>query len=170
MQFVTPAPWKASLQHPIYGTRDTYEIAADWLKNCATVSDWGGSTGFFRTLLPSSVHYTLVDGTQQVVEQVLADLAAYRESSDGILLRHVLDMTADWRLVLANALIAFRRRLAVVTFTPDEADTRIVKQKSGWPIWGFNPNDLRAAMGHLLVDEIEVKTSHPERVYLLERA
>src|ERR1043166_9122174 len=117
MDFVTPAPWKPSLQHPFYATQETYRLAAEWLKDCQTVADWGGSTGFFGTCLPASVKYTVVDGTAQVEGQVLADLTTYREPSDGILLRHVLELNTEWRQILRNAMEAFRQRMVVITYT-----------------------------------------------------
>ncbi len=167
--YVTAAPWRASLQHPQYGTRDTYRLAAAWLQHCPTVADWGGSTGFFGTCLPAGVRYTVVDGTHQVAGQVLADLATYHAPSAGILLRHVLDMTPQWALVLQNALRAAQERVVVVTFTPPVADTHVVHVKSGWPIWHFNPDDLRAVMGAWLVDDETLMTTHPEHVYYLAR-
>ncbi len=167
--FVTTKPWRRSLQHPRYATAETYHRAAWWLQDCPTVADWGGSTGFFGTCLPKTVAYTVVDGTEQGPGQILADLTTYHEPSDGILLRHVLDCTADWRPILANALAAFRQRLVVITSTPAAAVTAIVHIKSGWPIWQFNPDDLRAVMGDLLVLEATIETSHPEHLYYLER-
>lgn len=167
--FVTPHAWHPRLQHPVYGTADTYRLAAAWLHDCATVDDWGGGTGHFGTYLARGVAYRVIDGTQQILGQVLADLATYRGSADGILLRHVLDMTEDWAAILQHALDAFRRRLVVITFTPDRLVTRVVKMKSGWPIWGFNPADLRRAMGNLLVRDDAITTTHPERIYYLEQ-
>lgn len=170
LRFVTPQGWVPALQHDSYGAPDTYRLAAAWLKDCASVDDWGGGTGYFGPWLPSSCAYRVVDGTLQVVEQRLADLARFDEPSDGILLRHVLDVNADWRAILLNALAAFRRRMVVVTFTPDAEESRVVKVKTGWPIIHFNPADLKQLMGrHLVRDEV-VQTSHPERIYYLERA
>lgn len=164
---VTSVPWPRTLYQ--YGAPDTYRLAADWLKGCSAVADWGGAQGYFRTCLPSYVPYTLVDGTAQATDQVLADLRTYREPSDGILLRHVLDNTHEWRPILANALQAFRRRMVVVTYTPDAPVTRRVERKNGWPEWLFNPDDLRRAMGDLRVRDEAVQTTHPERVFYLER-
>jgi hypothetical protein len=169
---VTPAPWAPHLQHPQYGSDDTYRLAAAWVRDCPTVSDWGGSRGYLFNFLPKTVRYLPVDGTMQAsvdAAQIVADLATYREPSDGIVLRHVIDMTSDWRAVLTNAVQAFQRRMVVVTFTPDVAATHMFKVKSGWPVWHFNPDDLRDAMGDLLVAEETVHVTHPERVYYLER-
>lgn len=168
--FVTPAPWKASLQHPLYATEDTYRLAADWLKDCPTVADWGGSTGFFGSCLPPSVEYTVVDGTVQLTDQVLADLLTYREPSDGILLRHVLEINVEWRTILRNALSAFRQRMVVITHTPSDTPTTYVKHKSGWPIHNLNTDDVMEEMGHSLVRVMAFKSSHPETVYFAEKA
>jgi len=167
--FVTPVVWAGGLVHPSYGALDTYQLAAEWLQGCATVADWGGGTGFFGTLLPPAVAYRVVDGTVQTTDQTLVNLAHFREPSDGILLRHVLDHNLDWRAILENALAACRRRLVVVTFTPDAPATTIAKHKSGWPILHFNPEDLRAVMGPAFVRDEAVQTTHPERIYYVER-
>lgn len=167
---VTPAPWAANLQHDLYATRDTYELAADWLRDCIDVADWGGGTGYFRQVLAPSVTYRVVDGTRQVAAQALADLRTFREPADGILIRHVLDVNHDWRQILDNALASFQRRMVVVTFTPDAAVTGVVKMKSGWPVLNFAKDDLRAAMAPHLVADVRVQTSHPEHVFYLERA
>lgn len=168
--FVTPQPWRSNLQHRIFATVETYEKAAEWLQDCATVADWGGGQGFFGTRLPASCRYTLVDGTVQSTEQVLADLATYRVESDGILVRHVLDNTPDWRAVLTNALASFRQRMVVVTFTRDAVQpVEPVKVKSGWPVRRFNPDYLRRLMRPHLVRECQVRTSHPERIFYLEK-
>lgn len=172
VEYVTPMPWKALLQHPVYGERETYRCAADWLEPCRVVADWGGAQGHLAEYLAPSCGYLRVDGTLQSRPgtcQILADLANFHERTEGIALRHVLDMTEEWLAVLRNALRAFTRRLVVVTFTPDVPVTQLVKRKSGWPLWHFNPDDLRAEMGPLLVREQVVQTSHPERVYYLER-
>lgn len=164
---VTAIPWPRTLYQ--YGAEETYCRAAEWLKCCATVADWGGAQGYFRTCLPASVQYTLVDGTRQADEQVLANLLIYREPSDGILLRHVLDNTHEWQPILANSLQSFRQRMVIVTYTPYVAVTRRIERKNGWPEWWFNPDDLRRAMGELLVRDEAVQTTHPEHLYYLER-
>lgn len=167
--YVTSAPWKPSLQHPLYATAETYLLAAEWLRNCATVADWGGGSGFFQTFLPASVRYTLVDGTVQTTDQVLADLRTYQEPSDGILLRHVLDINADWRVILRHAVEACRQRLMVITYTPAVTQTAYIRHKSGWPIHHFSPSDLAMKMNPYLVKVDAVETSHPERVYYVEK-
>lgn len=167
---VTPEPWAPTLQHAQYATEETYRLAAAWLQSCRTVSDWGGGTGRFRDFLLPAQAYTCVDGTPQHDAMVLADLTTFRGRSHGILLRHVLEINHAWRTILANALEGCLERLVVVTHTPDALQTHVSKMKSGWPIWHFNPEDLRAAMGEALMSDEAVQTTHPERIYYLERA
>lgn len=169
-RFVTPQPWKAALRHPRYATDETYRRGAAWLADCQAVADWGGGTGYFRRFLRPEVHYTLVDGTVQGEPQVLADLASYHEPCEGIVLRHVLDNTPSWRAVLDNALAAYQHRLVIVTFTPEADRTHQTRLKSGWPITRFAVAELRAVMGPQLVADESVHTSHPERLYYLQRA
>jgi hypothetical protein len=134
------------------------------------IADWGAGSGFFRLFVDHGTRYIPIDGTPRDLPNfVLADLARYRQPSGGILLRHVVDMTEDWRLVLENAMAAFRRRMVIITFTPDAESTHVSKRKSGWPVWHFNPDDLRHVMGTALVRDYALQTSHPERIYLLER-
>lgn len=169
IETVTARAWKTPTHGgPRYGTDDTYRAAAAWLAPCATIADWGGGYGYFGAFVPTA-RYTVVEGTRHSGADILADLATYRAPSDGILIRHVLDNTPEWPAVLANALAAFRHRMVVITFTPPAETTAVVKLKSGWPITHFNPDDLRRAMGTLLVHDEGMDTSHPERLYYLER-
>ena len=153
-----------------YGDHETYRLAALWMESCAAVDDWGGGFGVLRQFLKAGTAYRLIDGTAHGAVDVLTDLRAWRESADGIVLRHVLDCTQDWQLVLANAIMAFRKRLVVVTYTPDAAATGVVRKDKGfWPLRRFNPGDLRQMMGTLLVQDYPLYTTHPERVYFLEK-
>lgn len=171
MTHATPQPWHVGrLQHPSYGSESSYRKVAEWVGVCAEIHDWGGSTGFLRHFLPGDRHYRVVDGTSQYPGTTVIDLTQHTQPAQSVVLRHVLDNTFNWQAVLDNALLAFQRRMAVVTFTPDADETHVVKLKSGWPIWRFNPNDLRKCMGGLLVREECVCDTHPERIYYLERA
>lgn len=165
--FVTPIPWpRAQAQ---YGTDETYRLAADWVRDCSTVADWGGANGYLACFLPETVQYTVVDGTQQHPGGVLADLCRYDAPSEGIVLRHVLDNTPEWRPILRNAIRACRQRLVIVTFTPESWQTVRIQKKNGWPIWHFHPADLIRELGDLFVRDDRVPTSHPEHVYYASR-
>lgn len=152
-----------------YGSLESYRIAAAWLKPCRRIADWGAGGAHFRSFLPAAMSYTAIDGTPQIGTDIVADLATFTEPADGILLRHVVDNTPEWRAVLRNAVKSFGRRLVVVTYTPDVNVTRVDRYESGWPVWHFNPSDLREEMGIFRVREV-MTAAAPERVYLLERA
>jgi hypothetical protein len=167
---VTPTAWHKPHHKPRYGDDRTYRLAADWLQACPTVADWGGARGYFRRFLPATVRYLCVDGTRHADGvDVLADLTTYHLPSAGILLRHVIDMTLDWRTVLANALEAFTVRLVVITWTPECDRTQVAYIEHGWPVTYFNPADLRAAMGRVLVYDQAIQTTQPERLYFCQR-
>lgn len=167
--FVTPHPWHPGLQHSQYGPMETYLRAAAWLDDCRTVADWGGGPGVLGKLLGPKTRYSVVDGTFQYKGQIVADLSSYGEPSEGIMLRHVLEHVADWQIVLRNALRAMTHRLVLITFTPDADVTGIVRVKSGWPVREFAPEDLRCFLGPYLVADESVVTTHPERIYYVER-
>ena len=113
-------PWYAGgTSKPNYGPTDTYRIAAEWLRGLS-VEDWGCGYARFREFHDGP--YVGVDGTRGWAA-VIADLRHYRSQTDGLLLRHVLEHNVDWRLILQNAAHSFRRRLALVLFTPDSGET-----------------------------------------------
>jgi hypothetical protein len=173
---VTPIPWVTKVKGSRYGTDHTYLLAAEWLRDCEEVHDWGGGRGHFQKFLGEHQTYTLVDGTQQDLEEgtrfSMADLSRYHEQSDGILLRHVLEMTEDWKQILVNAVAAFQKRMVVVTFTPNIRKTRRATHHLTWPVFHFNHDtDLIPLMQPYLVDYSEATFSKglPERVYRLEK-
>jgi hypothetical protein len=110
-------PWYASGHRACYGPSDTYQIAAEWLKGLS-IEDWGCGYAQFRDFHHG--HYRGVDGTQGWAD-VVADLTKYRPDPrpEGILIRHVLEHNPDWRLILANAVASFTKRMVLVVFTPD---------------------------------------------------
>jgi len=173
--FATPIPWETRVKGPRYGSDDTYRMAAEWLSGCVQVADWGGCLGYFQNFLPKETHYTVVDGTSHEgwpPNWIVADLAKYSEPSQGILLRHVLEMTPSWREVLDNALAAFTERMVVVTFTPDVPRTRLATNHLTWPVHHFAHGlDLIPQMRPYLIryESITVKKTLPERVYYLEK-
>lgn len=180
-QHVTAIPWEADVKGSVYGPVDSYKEAAEWLEPCRDIADWGGGPGHFKAHLhfPMETQYTLVDGTEQDTpdlilgdRRVLADLADYHQPSDGILLRHVLEMTHDWKQVLTNAVKAFRRRMVIVTFTPHVRRTHLHTHYLTWPVYHFNHEvDLIPVLTPYLkkVVGIQVRKSLPERVYCLEK-
>lgn len=174
-EFVTSIPWETKVKGSCYGTDETYKLAAQWLRPCHSVADWGGGRGHFRKFLDPIQDYVLVDGTVQEADllgndkRVLANLVEYNAPTEGILLRHVLEMTADWRQILCNALWAMQKRMVVITFTPNVRETKLRTHHLTWPVYHFNHLDLIELMLPKLISFRRVQTSQPETVYYLEK-
>jgi len=81
------------------------------------IEDWGCGPGFFAALCRAG-QCVGIDGSRTPAASIVADLAHYRSSVDGIFIRHVLEHNYCWREILRNALGSFRRRMVLVLFTP----------------------------------------------------
>ena len=127
----------------LMGDPESYFVAAEWLRGL-DVEDWGCGLGAFQTYCTG--RYTGIDGTESPAVDVIADLTAYRSTSPGILLRHVLEHNHAWRKVLDNALASFTGRLAVVLYTPLCPQTWVRLEDAGGlgvPEICFRLDDLR---------------------------
>jgi hypothetical protein len=127
-----------------YGDDTTYGIAAEFLRDCRTVEDWGCGLGWFRRFLPVDCAYLGVDGSRSPFAERIADLESYRSVCEGLLLRHVLEHNPSWRCVLDNALASFTRRMALILFTPlAETETEIARcGQTGVPDLSLPREDL----------------------------
>src|SRR5271166_500073 len=110
-------PWYATGQRlaACYGPLDTYRIAEDWLRGLS-IEDWGCGYAQFKDVHEGP--YRGVDGTKGWAD-VVADLRVHTTRCEGLLLRHVLEHNPDWRVLLANAVQSFTKRMVLVVFTPD---------------------------------------------------
>jgi hypothetical protein len=98
-----------------FGHDRSYRIAAAFLKDCATVQDWGCGACWLRQYVDDE-RYLGIDGSGPHA-QLWMDLVDYRSECQGICLRHVLEHNDDWRAILANALASFRKRMVIVLST-----------------------------------------------------
>lgn len=98
----------------------TYTAAAEWLRPCRTVEDWGSGGGWFVRFLNPEQRYIAVDGTANRFVDRVADLATYRPVTkpEGILCRHVLEHCTSWKTIIANLLESFTKRAVIVVYTP----------------------------------------------------
>ena len=107
----------------LYGDATTYRLAAAFMAELDEVEDWGCGKGGFRLFCQG--RYKGVDGSHTPYADVIADLATYRSSAQGILLRHVLEHNYQWEEVLKGAVASFQKKLCIVLFTPfSEGATR----------------------------------------------
>jgi hypothetical protein len=109
------APWYSQGLRWNYGPAATYEVAASWLKDLA-VEDWGCGHAQFKKFHVGP--YVGVDGTAGWADKIV-DLVDYTTTTEGLLLRHVIEHNSAWRTVLKNAVASFTKRMVLVVFTPD---------------------------------------------------
>lgn len=160
------APWYATAAEPQgYGDDTTYVAAAEWLDGLA-VEDWGSGYGWFRQF--HNGPYLAVDGTPSNWCDRVADLAHYRTTTPGLLLRHVLEHDRRWADILDNAVASFTRRMCIVLFTPAVERTVVLADDVG----GLGVPDIAFA-GHDITDrltgcELSVETLATDTAYGIE--
>lgn len=112
--------WYASLsldEPGPYADTQTYQLGAEWVKDCALIEDWGCGKGWLTKFIPPQ-HYRGIDGSNTPFAAEVVDLTTYRSQVPGIFMRHVLEHNFEWRLILANALASFQERMSLIFFTP----------------------------------------------------
>lgn len=143
-------------QRQVYGDDTTVRKAAAFLNDPAVhiVEDWGCGYGGAKLYLAPHQQYIGVDGSRSRFADRIADLEHYKSTSDGVLLRHVLDHNPNWEAVLDNALCSFTRRMALIFFTPWQISTRVLREYPNWEgtgqsMWdiGFRRDDVLARLG-----------------------
>jgi hypothetical protein len=140
-------PWYAEADGPLLyaeeGDDTTYRMAADWLDGLA-VEDWGCGLGWFRHLHQGP--YTGIDGTWSRWCDRVVDLATYRSSTPGLMLRHVLEHNYDWRAILDNSVASFTERMCLVLFTPLAEQTHVIAEDVG----GLGVPDISFALADII--------------------
>lgn len=161
--------YSADVTPRAYGDDTTYRLGMDWLESCATVEDWGCGAGYARQFRRGA--YTGIDGSPSRFADKVADLREYRSSPDGIFMRHVLEHNDDWQPILAGAVASFRKRMALIIFTPFAATTKVIS--FGFvPDISFRREDLTRFLVGLTVTEQPVTTNTwygAEHVFYIER-
>lgn len=169
--------WYYGLTDPQpYGDTVTYQLAADWLKDCSMVEDWGAGKGWFSKFIDPG-KYRGVDGSHSPFANIIADLATYRSNVPGILMRHVIEHNYEWKAVLINALESFTERMVLVLFTPlaDETHEIYYNTDPGVPDISFSESDLfhLFRLTGVSVSRTETVKNHTnyggETIYYLEK-
>lgn len=175
--------WYHDLREPAaYGATDSYLAAADWLKGCGTVGDWGCGKGFFREFVLPPRRYYGFDGSRTPFADLIVDLTDFTFHTDGVLIRHVIEHDEQWERILRNATASFGVRMMVVVFTPLlEAGGPAVKQigyqmlnpTDGVPDLSFSVDAIVEAVGRELlvgVQSISSATQYgAETLFTFER-
>lgn len=103
-----------------YGDDTTYQLGANFLYDCKTIEDWGCGTAYFSNFMHGKQFYKGIDGSHSKFVSEIHELTTYvsPEKPDGIFMRHILEHNHDWKSILKNALISFRKKFVLVLFTP----------------------------------------------------
>lgn len=110
--------WKygAAASFP-YGDETTYRKAMEFLDGPHIIEDWGCGTAWAKKFVQRG-RYIGVDGSWSLHCDIVADLRTRRSEADAILVRHILEHNWDWKKILENALASFRKKFALILFTP----------------------------------------------------
>jgi hypothetical protein len=163
-------------EHPYtYGDDITYQRAVQFLDGHGTIEDWGCGFAHAKRFVTRSTYIGL-DGSSRFADRIV-NLADYRSSVDCILMRHVLEHNADWRRILVNALASFRRRMALILFTPFAETTRVIATSTTVtslpvPDISFRKEDLIECFGSVRYAEESLHTQtqyKTEHVFYLEK-
>jgi hypothetical protein len=156
-----------NLEPPLYGDGTTYQLAADFLRDVAEIEDWGCGYGGFKKFCKTK--YIGIDGSWTPAADKVVDLVRYRSSSEGMLLRHVLEHNYEWQSILRNAVESFRKKMCLVIFTPFSETTREINHNSeiNVPDISFNRDELMKFFKNLdyqsrenLVTNTQYKVEH----------
>jgi len=131
-----------------YGDDTTYQMAAQWVRGCKTVEDWGCGKGWLRQFCDPAA-YVGVDGSRTPFADIICDVAARETAAEGIVLRHVLEHNHNWAGILGNAMRSFTARLFIAIFTPPGERTRVLHTEAAYhnvPVISFRLDDIRSRL------------------------
>jgi hypothetical protein len=106
----------------LYGDDTTYMMAAAWVRDCATVEDWGCGERHLEQFIRPPAAYVGVDGSGSYAD-VREDLALRKTTCEGLVMRHVLEHNHNWADILDNAIRSATKRLFIALYTPEVAET-----------------------------------------------
>lgn len=102
-----------------YIDSESYEVGAYWLKNCATIEDWGCGKGWFGYVASKAgLSVTGIDGSKTKFADKVVDLEDYTTEVEGIFMRSVAEHNYEWEKVLTNLAKSFTKRAFVQFYTP----------------------------------------------------
>lgn len=156
-------PWKHNKR---YGQEASYRIGMQWLATCDLVEDWGCALAYAKNFRIGS--YRGIDGTAGAAD-VIADLSIYRSKVEGVHMRGILEHNHDWRVILANAIDSFTKRMSLMLYRPMKIEERVVLEK---PVELDLPaRDVIAMIAPFVRDmRIVLPATHGfETVFLLEK-
>ncbi len=158
-----------------YGDDTSYRKGMAFLDGHGTIEDWGCGFGDARSFVRLS-SYVGVDGSSPYADRIV-DLATYRSGTDCLFMRHVLEHNVEWRTILDNAVASFRKRMALIVFTPFAPATHVIATATHVtsvqiPDISFKKGDLTQGFAHLTFSEETLITNTQygiEHLFYIER-
>lgn len=99
-----------------YGNTPTFKLAADFLKECKTIEDWGCGSGVFLSFCKNAIG---IDGSDTpFATKKFIDLTNYISEVDGIHIRHVLEHNYEWKKILNNLFKSAKKKIVITLFIP----------------------------------------------------
>jgi len=97
-----------------YSDTITYQLAANFLSDCAVVEDWGVGGGGFLNYRPDAIG---IDGSNTpFAKKTYVDLCNYVSECDGVHMRHVLEHNYEWKHILHNAFKSATKKICITLF------------------------------------------------------
>lgn len=125
-------PWdyESRTQQFPYDDTPSYDVIAGWLDGHGLVEDWGCGVGWAKRYFEQS-EYVGLDGAWSRWCDLQVDLRTYRSTVPCVMMRHVLEHNADWRIIAANFAASWIERAALALFIPPQPEELDV----GGPDW-----------------------------------
>lgn len=147
---------------------ESYRIGMEFLSDCKLVEDWGCGTGYARKFRIGD--YKGVDANQSRWCDVQADLRNYKSNPSGIFMRHVLEHSDQWAVILDNAVASFRRKMALTFFIPFGPKTNVKHRfKNGIPDIQFAWPDILSHLETLRLMKVILRHETDETILLLKK-
>ena len=142
-----------------YGDDTSYQKAIEFLDGSWTIEDWGCGTAWAKKFVKQG-YYVGIDGTWSPHCDLVADLRTYKSKAEAILIRHILEHNFRWKEILGNALASYRKKFALILFTPFSDETKPIGMSWGTvPDLSFKKEDLLELLKHHTFTEESLKTS-----------
>jgi len=154
-----------------YGDETSYRRGMAFLDGHGAIEDWGCGTAWAKRFATKSA-YIGIDVSKSRFADRVVDLRTYTSHADCIFMRHVLEHNQDWKTILTNAVGSFRRRMALVIYTPFGDETRQIASWSGIPDISFREEDLTDCFRHLRSSKEQLLTGTQygmERIFFIEK-
>lgn len=156
-----------------FGDHVTYELGMEWLDgHGGTVADWGCGLAYGKRYVTESAYWGVDGSVNNPFADEVADLREYRKPADCIFMRHVLEHNYEWAAILDNAVASFRRRFALVIFTPWAGETKPWNPAHLTLDIHFRKADLEGRFGGFLAgeDSVDSDTQYGhEHLFYLEK-